>query len=452
MICSIKAELILSEETRKILDGQSKILNYLYNYLLETVNNEYLEKRKESKLLQGYNIRDLIPKLKENKPFLKTVHSSPLKNVGLRLKQSFVNYFTADQIKHPKYLSWKRKWFSLLYDEPNKGIKIDNENIKISLGQDETGKRLYVHGIIKQDNYYHQMMENSQVRNYRITKDKNKYYLIICINKDINKDKKVDERLGKRFIAIDPNHKNFFVGIDYFGNTIEMNNFSSIKYLDKKIDELKSKRDKCQKKSKTKEHKSSKKYYQYNKALEKLYIKRREQIKTFMYTISNKLTDNYDIIAIGDYTPSVDSSKYKNMHRSMLNQTIIGEFRRILNWVCLKKKKELIIVNEENTTKECCNCHHQEKKDPNIREFICPNCGIKIERDKNSAINIANKEKLILSGSDYLIKDNNFIKYTTSYSYKTNKVTIEKINDYTDKLFISLINNRDKINEMYRFV
>lgn len=82
-------------------------------------------------------------------------------------------------------------------------------------------------------------------------------------------------------------------------------------------------------------------------------------------------------------------------------------------------------MDEYHTTKECCNCKHKENKDPIIREFTCPKCGIKIERDKNSAINIAEKAKIILSGSDYLMKENNFIKYTISYNYRNNKITID---------------------------
>ncbi len=42
-----------------ILDGQSKICNWLYNHLLEMVKNDKL-----SGLLEGRNLRNEIPKLK----------------------------------------------------------------------------------------------------------------------------------------------------------------------------------------------------------------------------------------------------------------------------------------------------------------------------------------------------------------------------------------------------
>ena len=50
-----------------------------------------------------------------------------------------------------------------------------------------------------------------------------------------------------KWIALDPNHKNFFVGVDYKGDLIEFKKLQMVKYWDKAIDNLKSKRDICQK-------------------------------------------------------------------------------------------------------------------------------------------------------------------------------------------------------------
>lgn len=421
-----KIELILSDQDKTILDSQSKMLNYLYNYLLEKVINEY-KQDKFTKVLNSYNLRNLVPIIKKEKKFLNTIHSSPLKNTALRLKQSFVSFFNK-HAKFPKFRSWKLKWFSLYYDEPNKGIKIDENNVRISLGANEEGKRLYIHALLKES-----LRDNTTIKNFRITKENKRYYLIVCMEKEV--DKPVE---SERFIAIDPNHKNFFVGIDYLGNTIEFNNISMIKYLDKEIDRLKSKRDKCVKKNtliKTPHSEyfiGSKRYKRLDNALGKSMQRKREQTKQALYRIANMLTDNYDVIAIGDYFPSNNVITNSNQSRSMLNQTVIGKFRKILEWVCKKKSKTFILVDEHNTTKTCSLCGHEEKKDPSIREFRCNECGMEIERDKNSAINIATKAKLILSGSDYLMKDSSFIKYTLRYNYKNSNISIDEFKEYLD--------------------
>lgn len=118
-----KIEVIFSKEDERILDGQSKICNWLYNKLLEESIKDYKENNNANKLLDGRNLRNLVPKLKNDNEFLKSVHSSPLKNTALRLKDAYDRFF--DNLRgFPHYRAWKDKWFSLFYDDPNKGFKL----------------------------------------------------------------------------------------------------------------------------------------------------------------------------------------------------------------------------------------------------------------------------------------------------------------------------------------
>src|ERR1700730_2564675 len=70
------------------LDGQSKICNWLYNHLLEHANNvkkQAIEMNNFDKAKVIYTergLRNLVPSLKTKHPFLKSVYSSPLKNVA----------------------------------------------------------------------------------------------------------------------------------------------------------------------------------------------------------------------------------------------------------------------------------------------------------------------------------------------------------------------------------
>lgn len=176
---------------------------------------------------------------------------------------------------------------------------------------------------------------------------------------------------------------------------------------------MKSKRDKCKK--------YSTRWKRLNKTVDKLYHRRREQIKSMCYSIAHYLASKYDYVVIGDYTPNLKTAKEKGMHRSMLNQTTIGQFRKILEWVMTKSGKHYKMVNERNTTKSCCICSHQKVKDPSIRQFKCERCHTSIHRDINSSINIAKKAKL-LSGSDYVKWDLSQITYTAKWDYRKSKI------------------------------
>ncbi len=428
MIINQKIRINLSDESALILDSQSRMCNKLYNMLLETVNKEY-EEHKTHNLLKKRNLRDEVVNFKHTHPYLYSVHSSPLKNVAIRLKESFDRYFKSlkqdYKMNRPQYRSNKNKWFSLLYDEPNKGIKIDNKKIKISLGYklDNNKKiRLYVEGDLEE-----KIRKNIKIKTYRITKELDRYYLIATLEVEFNSKKR---NTSKR-IAIDPNHTNFFVGIDNEGKSIELGKLSMIKYFDKQIDKVKSKRDKCVKKSQTfktadgtEYYTSSKRYIRLSKTLTKLYLKRKQQIKQCLFEVSHFLCDDYDEIVIGDYTPTLDLAKYKTMHRAMLNQSPIGQFRQILGFVCAKRNVSFNVIDEKNTTRTCFNCGNIEQHEPNIREFICPCCQKHVYRDINSAINIGVKAKL-LSSSDYVDLDVSKPMYTASYNYKNSYKLLE---------------------------
>ena len=45
-----KIEVLFTEEDKQILDGQSKICNWLYNHLLELCKYDYYENNNENKL------------------------------------------------------------------------------------------------------------------------------------------------------------------------------------------------------------------------------------------------------------------------------------------------------------------------------------------------------------------------------------------------------------------
>ena len=434
MLYNRKIKLQTTKEQQLQLDGQSKICNWLYNQLFQMAEEDY-QNGKQKKLLSGRNLRNEVPKIKQNHPFLYKVHSSPLKNTALRLKEAYNRFFDPKlDNQKPKFRSWKRKWFSLYYDEPNKGFKLLNEQeLSITFGKltDEEYKEL------KKNNRNAKrqlsirlalleslaMKENECIKTLRITKDVNSYYAIFTLE-NLSEQELVTE---ESYIIFDPNHKNLAVGIDNEGRSYELKALSStLKYWDKRIDQLKPKRDKCLRKSKlvqttySEYWKPSRRWEYLNRALERAHLTRREQIKQVLYSYAHYFSKKYDHIVIGDYVPTPDVAKYNSMKRAMLNQTPIGQFRTILEWVQVKSNKHYTKVDETNTTKECCVCGHKEKKEPNVRMFTCKNCKTTIYRDMNSVINIGKKAGKLLPRSGYIGVENPM--YTVWWDWKRQNI------------------------------
>ena len=446
IIYNKKVETTFSRDEMLALDGQSRICNWLYNKLLDDCIDDYENHGNSKKLLMGRNLRDYSVALKNDYSFLKTVYASNLKEVSARLLKSYDGFFK-NRRGYPKHRSWKRKWFSLVYDDPNAGWEVseDGRSIELSLGKtiDKDGnlstQNLHIVGHLKEVVV---LNENELFKTLSVVKQHGRFYCVFAIERCSNAELKHKEEMTRyrkncnqikkqnkeneeqlempskpilekeelvipndcKWIAIDPNHENFFMAIDHNGETIRFEKLNMIKYWDKTIDVLKSKRDRCQKYYKKKTSKYGKKYTVHsprwnrmNNALERAYDARREQIKSALYSIAHLLYDNYDLVIIGDYVPSNDTATEKNMKRDMLNQTEIGKFRQTLEWVATKEEKFYLMVDEHNTTKRCCICGHLEKKDPNVRTFTCTICGSKLLRDINSAINIAEKAGFFLS-------------------------------------------------------
>ena len=391
------------EEDTGVLDGQSKICNWLYNHLVEKASllrGEFCEAQNSDTAKTLYTkrgLRNLLPKIKEEKPFLKVVHSSPLKNTALRLSHSIQSYQKSKKGKRkgklgwPKFRSWKEKWFSLLYDEPGKGFNVQDNILTLSLGMGQDRKRRSLSVPITDSH----LLKGKVIRNLRITCELGIYYAVFTLQQELPKTKPIS-----KVIALDPNHKNLCYGVDLTGKAIEIAAPLWLKKYDKRLDELKSKRDRCKKKSKKatilneqgeliKEYfLPSKQWTKCDNAYKKALRKRREQTKTFMFTTAHNIFRDYDCVGIGDYTPHGEGITTP-MRRAMNNRSLIGRFKEVLSWVAEKSGKTFLEFDEKGTTRTCNKCLHEvEGGIPlAIRKWECPHCKTFHIRDENAAIN-----------------------------------------------------------------
>jgi putative transposase len=402
---ALKLEIDIDSQSAQVLDGQSKICNWLYNHLLaigSELKKHFIGTKDPSAAKTVYTkrgLRNLIPSIKLKHQFLKVVHSSPLKNAALRLAEAIQAYQKSRQGKRkgaktgwPKFRSWKKKWFSLFYDEPGKGFKVEDGKLILSLGMEQDRKQRFLALVLKEAN----LLKERNIRNLRITCELGKYYAIFLVCKVLPEEKTIN-----KVLALDPNHKNFAYGVDTDQEAMEIAAPLWLKNYDKRLDELTSKRARCNKKSKTisildekgnptgrEFHKPSKRWSHYDSVIKKTLNKRREQTKTFMYTAAHVLFKKYDCVAIGDYTPHGEGDN-SSMRRSMNNRSLIGRWKGVLSWVANKSGKTFMEFDEKNTTRECNHCKKIESGGipVSVRQWQCSGCQTIHIRDENAAIN-----------------------------------------------------------------
>jgi putative transposase len=238
-------------------------------------------------------------------------------------------------------------------------------------------------------------LNGKEIRNLRIVKQLGKLYAVFTVRTALPAPKKI-----VKAIAFDPNHKNLAYGVTTDQQSIEIKSPSWLKKIDHRLDELIAKRDRCKRQSQkvttgantgeiTNSYWiSSRRWTKFNNMIESLRRKRRDQTKTFLFTIAHALYKQYDLVAIGDYTPD-GTGKTKAMRRSMNNQSLIGRFKEVLSWVSLKSGKHFHEFNEKGTTRTCHSCDHvvEGGLSPEIRHWVCPSCATYHIRDENSAKN-----------------------------------------------------------------
>ena len=408
----VKIPLEVTVEQAAILDSQSKIANWLYNRLLETANTlrkQYREARAKGNqkradeisltLYTQHGLRNLIPELKAASPFVKAVYSSVLKNAALRLSKAIGDYQDSQHgrrqgkpVNWPRFRAWKRKWFSLQYDEPWKGYTLSGRELRLALGQNAAGKQLSVQVTLAEP--LPSWVNHEHIRQCRIVKEGHLFSVVFTIERMLPNGKPLRP---DKIVALDPNHQNCAYAVGTDGKATEIHNPYFLEILDKRIDQLKSKRDRCKKKSRLMTREDGSKFWlpshrwlMLNAHLQDLYRIRREQTKQFLYTVANRLYRDYDAVGMGDYVPH-GGGITKKMRRAMNNQSLNGRLKHVLAWVALRSGKQYLEWEESGSTRTCHDCGYvvADGIPPEISEWHCPgeSCTSHHIRDENAARN-----------------------------------------------------------------
>jgi len=110
----------------------------------------------------------------------------------------------------------------------------------------------------------------------------------------------------------------------------------------------------------------------------------------FLHKISNKLVNSYSFIALEKLNSKEMSKRIKG--KLHLGKHIIDAgWNKFTNMLCYKAEEagcKVVFVEARNTTQECSRCHRIVEKQLSDRIHHCPFCGLEIDRDLNSALNI----------------------------------------------------------------
>jgi putative transposase len=191
-------------------------------------------------------------------------------------------------------------------------------------------------------------------------------------------------------VALDLGIKTLATGVNDQGRFYHVGGFKGHQWYNKQLDKIRSKRDRCKKKSRRYIHLSQ----IYQRVSEKKRNKRRDSLHKASHLIAHRLVER--TVVIGDLSQRQMVTKEhaahrKALHRSVYNDWGLYAFVQMLTYKCLLAGKALVKIDERDTSKTCSRCGHQKAMPLQKRTYRCGACGLVMDRDENSAVNILSR-------------------------------------------------------------
>ena len=111
---------------------------------------------------------------------------------------------------------------------------------------------------------------------------------------------------------------------------------------------------------------------------------------------SHSLAENYDAVAIENLNMKA-MSQCLNLGKATMDNGY-GMFVRMLGYKLSERGKKLIVIDKwYPSTKTCSCCGNKKPVRLDERTYVCPECGMVMDRDVNAAINIRNEALRMLA-------------------------------------------------------
>jgi len=323
---------------------------FLYNCSLKQRKDAYRTQRVS---ISYNNQANELSDCKIDNLELDSVHSQVLQDVLRRVDKGYKLFFRKIKLGQkaglPRFKG-KDRYDSFTY--PQSGFYMSSEHINLS----KIGKiKLKYHREVRG------MMKTCTVK-----REVDQWYICLSceIENNIAKKCNIENPIG-----IDVGLSSFIT--DSNGDKIENPNF-----LIKSEEKLKGIQSKH---SKTKSRKQKTK-------LQRLHRKVRNQRKDFHHKLSRKLVNQHDLICFEDL--NIKNMIQNNEYNKSIHDVGWANFLFMIEYKAEEAGAQISKVNPSYTSINCSDCGFPVYKDIHTRTHLCPNCGLLIDRDHNSAINI----------------------------------------------------------------
>ena len=357
---AFKYRIYPNKHQRELIHKTFGCTRYVYNYFLNLKNQRF---NYNGTSMTFYEMCKLLTKLKQKEEWLKEPDKDALQKSLKSLDAAYINFYKS-RTQFPRYKSKKNRYQSYKTSCSNNNIRFNGKHIKLpKLGSVKVKDK---------------RIPSGRILNATISQEPNGHYYcsLCCTDLEIPQYHKTEKKIG-----ID-------LGIVDFATFSDGSKIENPRFYEKSERKLA----KLQRSLSRKTIGGA----NWNKArvkVAKLQKHISNQRNDFLHKLTTNIVKDYDEIAIEDL--NVKSMQETGFH--IRNKRIMdvswAEFRRQLTYKSSWYGKDLVVVNRYYPSSQICYvCNRRDgKKLENIRHWVCPNCGSKLNRDINAAINILNE-------------------------------------------------------------
>ena len=366
MLKSYKYKIIPNEDQKVLLNKHFGSIRFIYNHFLNERKREY-ETNKQT--LNYYDNAKSLTELKKQEEYswLNEVNSQSLQ-VSLKNLDDAYNGFFKKRTKFPKF---KSKHTKNSFKVPQ-GVKLEDGKLRIRKFKEPIDVILHrtFSGTIKQ---------------CTISKTPtNEYFVSILVETEHTKLTKTGKSIG-----IDLGLKDFVItsdGYKYKNNRYTKTYQTKLKKAQQHLSRKK---------------KGSNRYQKQKLKVAKLHKKITNSRLDNLHKVSTELIKKYDTIILEDL--NVKGMVKNHKLAKHIADASWSNFITLLTYKAEWNDKQIVKIDRFFPSSKTCNCcgYINQNLKLSMREWTCPSCHTKLDRDLNASKNILNEGyKIISSGID----------------------------------------------------